>query len=50
MTLINEVCVEKYEARYVDGHIQIKDGAYYCYCAYVLRNSRYSGFLMGGAC
>ena len=22
-----------------------KDGAYYCYCAYVLRISRYSGFL-----
>jgi len=24
---------------------QIKDGAYYCYCAYVLRISRYSDFL-----
>ena len=23
----------------------IKNGAYYCYCAYVLRISRYSGFL-----
>ena len=23
----------------------LKDGAYYCYCAYVLRISRYSGFL-----
>ena len=23
---------------------QIKDGAYYCYCAYVLRISRYSDF------
>ena len=23
----------------------IKDGAYYCYCAYVLRITRYSGFL-----
>ena len=23
----------------------IKDGAYYCYCAYVLRISRYSDFL-----
>ena len=22
-----------------------KDGAYHCYCAYVLRISRYSGFL-----
>ena len=22
-----------------------KDGAYYCYCAYVLRISRYSSFL-----
>ena len=30
-------------------HVQrvnkLKDGAYYCYCAYVLRTSRYSGFL-----
>ena len=25
--------------------ITIKDGAYYCYCAYVLRISRYSDFL-----
>ena len=24
---------------------QLKDGAYYCYCAYVLRIARYSGFL-----
>ena len=23
----------------------IKDGAYFCYCAYVLRISKYSGFL-----
>ena len=23
----------------------LKHGAYYCYCAYVLRISRYSGFL-----
>ena len=23
----------------------VKDGAYFCYCAYVLRISRYSGFL-----
>ena len=23
----------------------IKDGAYYCYCAYILRIARYSGFL-----
>ena len=23
----------------------VKDGAYYCYCAYVLRITRYSGFL-----
>ena len=26
-------------------HAEIKDGAYFCYCAYVLRISRYSGFL-----
>ena len=25
--------------------IALKDGAYYCYCAYVLRISRYSDFL-----
>ena len=24
----------------------IKEGAYYCYCAYVLRISRYSDFLL----
>ena len=24
----------------------VKDGAYYCYCAYVLRISRYSGLLL----
>ena len=24
---------------------ELKDGAYYCYCAYVLRISRYSDFL-----
>ena len=23
----------------------VKDGAYFCYCAYVLSTSRYSGFL-----
>ena len=27
------------------SHILIKDGAYFCYCAYVLRIMRYSGFL-----
>ena len=25
--------------------VDFKDGAYYCYCAYVLRISRYSDFL-----
>ena len=25
--------------------MDFKDGAYYCYCAYVLRISRYSDFL-----
>ena len=29
----------------VIGKIEIKDSAYYCYCAYVLRISRYSDFL-----
>ena len=27
------------------GYTRIKDGAYSCYCAYVLRIARYSGFL-----
>ena len=27
------------------ARIDFKDGAYYCYCAYVLRISRYSDFL-----
>ena len=27
------------------GIFQFKDGAFYCYCAYVLRIARYSGFL-----
>ena len=25
--------------------ISLKDGGYYCYCAYILRTSRYSDFL-----
>ena len=31
--------------RYNDIETRLKDGAYYCYCAYVLRISRYSDFL-----
>ena len=27
------------------GDLYVKDGAYYCYCAYVLLFSRYSDFL-----
>ena len=27
------------------NEIRLKDGGYYCYCAYILRTSRYSGFL-----
>ena len=30
---------------HTDINITLKDGAYYCYCAYVLRISRYSDFL-----
>ena len=26
-------------------NVNVKDGAYYCYCTYVLRISRYSDFL-----
>ena len=29
----------------LSGTIQIKDGAYYCYCAFVLCIVRWSGFL-----
>ena len=32
-------------ATLVSSRWTFKDGAYYCYCAYVLRISRYSGFL-----
>ena len=28
-----------------NGKRPFKDGAYYCYCAYVLRISRYSSYL-----
>ena len=35
--------VEQIQAK---GHCNVKDGAYYCYCAYFLRISRYSGFLL----
>ena len=35
--------VATYELEYFNK--RIKDGAYYCYCAYVLRISRYSVFL-----
>ena len=28
--------------------VQVKDGAYYCYCAYNRRIARYSGFLWVG--
>ena len=27
------------------GQVHFKDGAFYCYCAYLLRISRYSDFL-----
>ena len=30
---------------FMDMCINFKDGAYFCYCAYVLRICRYSGFL-----
>ena len=40
------VCRAKYQGRtYLRPGGLVKDGAYYCYCAYVLRISRYSGFL-----
>ena len=33
------------QIRLANSSIELKDGAYYCYCAYVLRISRYSDFL-----
>ena len=34
------LCIRRYY-----GHLDVKDGAYYCYRTNVLRISRYSGFL-----
>ena len=33
----------------LSAKFQLKGGAYYCYCAYVLRISRYSSFPIGDA-
>ena len=36
--------LHSYSSQESEGY-KLKDGAYYCYCAYVLRISRYSDFL-----
>ena len=42
----NESCFEEFECRKTLMKVlKLKDGAYYCYCAYDLRISRYSDFL-----
>ena len=38
-------CEDSPRYKYGPGVLSIKDGTYYCYCAYVLRISRYLGFL-----
>ena len=38
-------CCQSMAAGHVSENALFKDGAYYCYCAYVLRISRYSAFL-----
>ena len=46
LMLVNEVAlgnIKVGEIRFAFAFL--KDGAYYCYCAYVLRISRYSDFL-----
>ena len=42
LTLLSRVVLSRFLA---SEKTQFKDGAYYCYCAYVLRISRYSDFL-----
>ena len=42
------VITVKFLKKFTKGNARklgVKDGAYYCYCAYVLRISRYSDFL-----
>ena len=41
-----EPFLEKYSVLIKPLSRTLKDGAYHCYCAYVLRISRYSGFLL----
>ena len=39
------VTTDKLQVHTVTYKVDFKDGAYYCYCAYVLRISRYLDFL-----
>ena len=42
----NAFVIDQSEVRYSVESMIIKDGAYYCYCAYVLCISRYSDLLL----
>ena len=46
--MIENILMHHYECKIVN-YLLLKGGAYYCYCAYVLRISRYSGFPIGDA-
>ena len=45
--IVHDVSGSKHDFPHFEGKtgVDFKDGAYYCYCAYVLRISRYSDFL-----
>ena len=38
------IVAESYSEVQLESYVLLKDGAYYCYCAYALRISRYSDF------
>ena len=45
---VSDICrlqTNSTDKQYLSLRTHFKDGAYYCYCAYVLRISRYSDFL-----
>ena len=44
-TVLAPVTYRSSRRRHQQKLVLLKDGAYYCYCAYVLRISRYLGFL-----
>ena len=47
---IDILIVSSFAERRMKGqYLKLKGGAYYCYCTYVLRISRYLGFPIGDA-